>query len=125
MPFKSKQKRADYMREYHRRMRSGQQGAGVVAFGSPSEDKEWRAESLKDLLRIETETLNELRATEMDVAVKSRAVAQNVSVALRIVELMDIEAGIEKVDEAIKAKKGKAPARAAEWQAEAEADKPN
>jgi hypothetical protein len=120
MPYSDKKKQAAYQRAYHRRVRSGLPTTGVLAIGEPSGDgDEWRAESLKDLLRIETETLNDLRAaTEMDVAVRSRAIAQNVGVALRIVELLDVEAGIDKVDAALKARKGKSKTHGggAEWQ---------
>lgn len=74
----------------------------------------WRIETAKDLLNIIQVQLSELLESDVETAIKSRAVAQLCGVAKGIIELTDIEQDIDAVEQAVKEKQ---PAKS--WKEEA------
>ena len=65
----------------------------------------WRIENAKDLLNVIQTQLSELLESEVEVAIKSRAVAQLCGVAKGIIELTEISQDIDEVEQAMKEKK--------------------
>jgi hypothetical protein len=97
MTFKDPEVSKAYHREYKRNARS----QGAPSSVTRTTPVEWRAACAEDLRIILESQLSELMNSDIDVAVKSRAVAALLSIGVRLIESASLEARIEELEGAI------------------------
>jgi len=98
MTFKDPEVSKAYHREYKRNARSKGAPSSVTRI-TPIE---WRAACAEDLRIILEAQLSDLMNTDMDAAVKSRAVAALLSIGVRLIESASLEARIVELEGMVK-----------------------
>ena len=84
MPFKNKERRQEYQREWQRARRAGEPSRRVQ---SSTED----IRTVQDMLDVLTNILSQLMAAEADLFMKARTIAYVVSVGLKAAEVAELE----------------------------------
>lgn len=98
MTFKDPEVSKAYHRDYKRNKRSG----SAPSSATRTTPIEWRAACAEDLRVILESQLSELMNSEIDVAVKSRAVAALLSIGVRLIESASLEARIVELEGMVK-----------------------
>jgi len=101
LPYKDPEKRREYQREYQRRRRAGE----VKPSRKTSNPDPVQIEKARDILSLLEEVINEVRDTDTDVVVKARCIGYLAGIALRAVEISDLEGRIEALETTLKLRK--------------------
>ena len=96
MPFKNEETRREYMRQYQRQRRAGGTGSITPARKTLNPEDIQTAQGLLDLL---SNVIGEIRDTKADPFIRARCVGYLVSIALRAVEVADLEGRIASLEE--------------------------
>jgi hypothetical protein len=95
MPYKDARKQRAYQREYQRKQRS----KGLVTSEKPTLD--FGLKSANDLIIVLEYIINEILPSDLDLGVKGRVIAQLLSVGCKLVETVEIEERLAKLEKAM------------------------
>jgi len=94
MPYKDPERQAEYQREWQREKRAAQVKPSPGRTLNPEEIK-----TAQGLLNTLTETLAEIVGTEADPFIKARCIGYLISIGLKAVEIVELEARISALEE--------------------------
>lgn len=105
MPFADDARRREYMRAYMRMRRAAERKTGV----KPVVPAPIRVETAQQILELLAEQINDVRAdASVGTVERARAIGYLAGVALRAVEVADLAARVEALEQALEAEKAAA-----------------